>query len=237
MSTNNATNTSNPITVPQGGTGNSSLTAYSVMCGGTTTTGNVQSVSGLGSSGQVLTSNGAGALPTWQASSPSGAGTILLQTLTASSSSNLTFTSTYITNTYNSYMILFDNLAPSSSTVQLLMDWSTDNGSTYLNSNYTSGVNSTAYGSATWTNANSTTTSPLSTTTSSTGNRLSGNIIIVNLTSGSPYASYTGRMFNSAGTNMILFGANSGTTVNNIRFTFSSGNISSGKISLYGIAE
>lgn len=46
------------------------LTAYSVVCGGTASdTGPLQSVATLGSSGQVLTSNGAGALPTWQASS------------------------------------------------------------------------------------------------------------------------------------------------------------------------
>ena len=36
------------------------------MCGGTTSTGAVQSVASVGTSGQVLTSNGAGALPTFQ---------------------------------------------------------------------------------------------------------------------------------------------------------------------------
>lgn len=61
-----------PVTVTYGGTGNASATAYSVLCGGTTTTGAFQSVSGLGSSGQVLTSNGAAALPTWQTATSSG---------------------------------------------------------------------------------------------------------------------------------------------------------------------
>ena len=59
--------------VAGGGTGDTSFTAYAVICGGTTSTGPLQNVSGLGTSGQVLTSNGAGALPTWQASSSSGA--------------------------------------------------------------------------------------------------------------------------------------------------------------------
>lgn len=54
------------VTVAQGGTGVTSTTAYAVLTGGTTSTGALQSVSGLGTSGQVLTSNGAGALPTWQ---------------------------------------------------------------------------------------------------------------------------------------------------------------------------
>lgn len=52
--------------VAGGGTGATSFTAYSVLCAGTTSTGAFQNVSGLGTSGQVLTSNGAGALPTWQ---------------------------------------------------------------------------------------------------------------------------------------------------------------------------
>ena len=61
-----------PVTVPFGGTGNTSFTAYAVICGGTTSTGALQAIASLGSSGQVLTSNGAGALPTWQASGGGG---------------------------------------------------------------------------------------------------------------------------------------------------------------------
>lgn len=55
------------LTVADGGTGVSTLTAYAVMCGGTTTTNPVQSIAGVGTANQVLTSNGAGALPTFQA--------------------------------------------------------------------------------------------------------------------------------------------------------------------------
>lgn len=51
-----------------GGTGASSSTAYAVICGGTTSTGAHQSIASVGTSGQVLTSNGAGALPTFQTS-------------------------------------------------------------------------------------------------------------------------------------------------------------------------
>lgn len=62
--------------VPNGGTGNTSFTAFSVITAGTTSTNPFQNVSGLGTSGQVLTSNGAGLLPTWQAASASGIITI-----------------------------------------------------------------------------------------------------------------------------------------------------------------
>ncbi|HMJ67580.1 MAG TPA: hypothetical protein VK508_01730 [Cyclobacteriaceae bacterium] len=55
-----------PVTVPNGGLGVSSLTAYSLLAGGTTSTGNIQQISGVGTSGQSIVSNGAGALPTWQ---------------------------------------------------------------------------------------------------------------------------------------------------------------------------
>jgi hypothetical protein len=55
-----------PLTVDQGGTGRTSATAYGVICGGTTSTGAQQSIASVGTSGQVLTSNGAGALPTFQ---------------------------------------------------------------------------------------------------------------------------------------------------------------------------
>ena len=55
------------LPVAAGGTAATSQTAYAVLCGGTTTTGAYQSIASVGSSGQVLTSNGAGALPTFQA--------------------------------------------------------------------------------------------------------------------------------------------------------------------------
>ena len=65
--------TGTDVAAADGGTGRSSHTAHAVICGGTTSTAAQQSIAGLGSSGQVLTSNGAGALPTFQAS---GAGVI-----------------------------------------------------------------------------------------------------------------------------------------------------------------
>ena len=54
-----------PVTVPNGGTGDTSFTPYAVITGGTTSTGALQNVVGLGASGEVLTSAGAGALPSW----------------------------------------------------------------------------------------------------------------------------------------------------------------------------
>lgn len=59
-------NLSVPVSVPDGGTGVASTTAYGVVCGGMTTTGAFQNA-GAGTSGKVLTSNGATMLPSFQA--------------------------------------------------------------------------------------------------------------------------------------------------------------------------
>lgn len=53
------------LDVDAGGTGVTSLTAYAPLFGGTTSTGDVQSGT-VGTAGQVMTSNGAGVLPTFQ---------------------------------------------------------------------------------------------------------------------------------------------------------------------------
>ena len=60
-----ALNSSSVIDPTIGGTGVASMTAYAPLFGGTSSTGPIQSGS-VGTSGQVLTSNGAGALPTMQ---------------------------------------------------------------------------------------------------------------------------------------------------------------------------
>lgn len=62
------------LTVADGGTGRSSHTEYAVICGGTTTTAAQQSIASVGTSGQVLTSNGAASLPTFQAPAVDGPG-------------------------------------------------------------------------------------------------------------------------------------------------------------------
>jgi hypothetical protein len=69
--------------VAGGGTGNTTFTAYSVITAGTAATGAFQNVVGVGSSGNVLTSNGAAALPTWQAVSGPGGLTYVTLNITS----------------------------------------------------------------------------------------------------------------------------------------------------------
>lgn len=90
MVTGNSWNSQDPAQVAKGGTGVASTTAYAVLCGGTTTTASLQSIAGVGTSGQVLTSNGAAALPTFQAAS--GGGTVVQQIRSTTSTAGSTAT-------------------------------------------------------------------------------------------------------------------------------------------------
>jgi len=62
----------NALGAAYGGTGLTTTTAYSVVFSGTTSTGAFQASAGPGTATYVLTSNGAGALPTFQALPASG---------------------------------------------------------------------------------------------------------------------------------------------------------------------
>lgn len=61
------------LPVANGGMGAASHTAYALLAGGVTAAAAVQSLAGVGTAGQVLTSNGAGALPTFQVSAAAAA--------------------------------------------------------------------------------------------------------------------------------------------------------------------
>lgn len=79
-----------------------------------------------GTAGQVLTTAGAGADPSWANSG----GLVLLDTKVASSSASLNFT-TGINNTYNSYIFEIDDLKPSVDATNMLVRTSTDGGVSY----------------------------------------------------------------------------------------------------------
>ena len=68
------------LTVPNGGTGVATRTAYGVVVGGTTATGAMQTVT-PGAAGTVLSSGGAAAVPTWITSNNAGQNLYLFSTL------------------------------------------------------------------------------------------------------------------------------------------------------------
>jgi hypothetical protein len=120
------------VGVADGGTGVSSLTAYAVLCGGTTSTGPIQSIASVGTAGQLLTSNGAGALPTFQSLGASSLPTgIVLQSVTvvdgAAYNNNNTYTldDTVPTNTMGAEITgIAVTITPKSTTSKLLIIFS-----------------------------------------------------------------------------------------------------------------
>lgn len=225
-------NFNSPIPVNQGGTSTTSFTPYAVLCTGTTATGAIQSIASVGTTGQGLCGNGSSALPTFKTVQA----VKFITTLTASASSTLTFTSSNITSTYSSYIIIIDAIVPSTS-ASMNMDWSTNNGSTYLSTNYLCGFNYHTYNSNAYSNTNSTSTCPISNAGST---QICAIIVIQGLAgAASTGPCYYGQSmyFNGAATLQAteLFGINTGSpNVNNIKFSLSAGNMSSGTISLYG---
>lgn len=114
-----------------GGFTGSTQTEYAVTCGDASN--GIQNVASVGTSGQVLTSNGAGALPSFQ--TLSGAGSLIyVETQTASTSAALQFTDL----TQDTYYLVFRNLLPSiaNSSYGFVMQVSDDNGSSYASANY-----------------------------------------------------------------------------------------------------
>ncbi len=232
------------FTVATGGTGDTSFTANEVLCGGTTSTGALQQVSGLGTATQILTSNGAAALPSWGAVSITNANMYLIQTQTASSSASIVF-SYGITALYPNYLILMSNVSLASSSVAFSLDMSTDGGISYFTNNYSCGVNWTGLTSYTLTNANSTSTCPIidSNLSMSSSDFFGGLIYLYNLGASYNFQSYMGQYSSyDSGANSsygTYFGVNSsgGSTVNAIKLSASSGNIAGGTFSLYQISN
>ena len=228
--------------VAGGGTGITSGTAYGVVVGGTTTTGNLQVIT-PGTSGQVLQYNGASSLPTWVAAPAGGTNyLVLISSQTASASSSLTFTSG-ITSTYNDYFILLSSIKLSASN-PLQMQISTNGGSSYITSGYLTaqvGILSTA-ASGTWANDVNATTYMVSMYMSASTVYGFSNIYLYNATSGSGLVTMAGdgclALPGTSSEYVTLQGVytTASTTVNALKFIPSSGTFS-GTITLFGVLE
>ena len=229
--------------VAGGGTGLTSTTAYSVLCGGTTTTGALQSVASVGTTGQVLTSNGAGALPTFQAASGGTNNLVLIQSQTASTSSSISFTSG-ITSTYTTYLLVYSGIYTSDNSDSLGVQFSTNGGSSYLSSGYQGGFTYASYNGNTFINVNSTAQCYLGGPTGNTSSKfLSGSVYLYNLTTATP-PSMMGQFIcqGIAGNSVVgnAFGYNTTTSgVNALKIftTTSSQTITAGKFTLFGVLE
>jgi hypothetical protein len=231
--------------VAGGGTGMTSATAYAVLCGGTTSTGAHQSIAGLGSAGDVLTSNGAGALPTMQ--TPLTIGMVKLASGNASGATLDIVLTSYTA--YKAIVIYLNDLVPATDDVDFYIRVSTDGGSNYdagsNNYKYTF-YNGVAGTGGTYNSAGATQIATVSTNgTAKIGNGaaegISGVIRIQNQTNTSQKPKiafdleyYAAGDFPANSKGMGFRDAAQDTDA--IRFLFSSGNISSGAYVVYGMA-
>ncbi len=248
MATINSINTELPIEVASGGTGKSSLTAYTPLCGGTTTTAPIQPVASIGSSSEVLTSTGASSLPTFQAGAGAGS-MVLIETQTVSTNTLVVDFTTGIDSTYETYILLVSRYTTEGTGdgFRFQIKVSTNGGLSFLaDAKYCVGNHYVAYNSATYT------ANPVGdgnqwnfTNFTNATHPCAFHVMINSIGQTTKFPSLTtfSSIVNSSGT--LYYAAGSGSrsqtdTINAIRvFTSDAGNtdILTGKFSLYGITQ
>lgn len=247
MSTNNATDTNDPVAISQGGTNASSMATTDgvVYYDGTRLV-----TTAVGTATQVLTSNGPAVAPTFQSGGGGTGGLVLLSSQTASNSATIDFTSV-ITGTYNNYFLIFSNVVPVVNTDFLKMLVSINNGSTWVGGpGYPAGISYVPANGTSFTNQADPferwipLSGPLSNVA---GGGVNGTANLFNTGNGAYFATTGLCIFNgstSGPASMGWFGDSVDTAgpqgqigVNALRFLMSTGNISTGVFSLYGLAE
>ena len=167
----------------------------------------------------------------------------LLATATASNSATLDFSSTYITSTYDSYMLLGEQLIPATDVTEPWLKFSHDNGSNLHGSGIESGrlyIAVSQSGNGHEYNANQAYMQLATDLGNDAGKGFVFRCDLINLTT-------TTRMncvFHTCGEhgsqriNWLGGGCNTDTNaINYVRFQMSSGNITSGRVRLYGITK
>lgn len=192
-------------------------------------------ISPTSNSGYILTSNGLSSPPTFTTPGYTS-GITYISKQTASSSSEITFTG--LSNTYYTYLLIFDNVITASSTVTLDLNVSTNNGSTYDTTNNLVGTNFSAVNSNSFTNTTSTSAITLIPSTDNP-NPSFGFFSLFNVGTSASFNIIGQSSFYSASLAASSFSNTGGmvntTGVNAIKITASSGNITSGVFYLYGI--
>lgn len=196
-----------------------------------------------GTAGQVLTSGGSGAAPSW--TSPSAGAMTLISTQTASSSSDIQFTNL---SGYSSYRIVITNLLPSYTDL-FYMRFGYGAGLNQITSNYNYTIfeSDSATGGSVNAATYNTGTPYIVLTRYGVGGSFagfSGTIDVMNM-SATGNTTITGSSFYQNDNSSIFWVSESlfGSSLYNssvktaIRFYFSSATITSGKVSLYGITS
>jgi hypothetical protein len=187
----------------------------------------------FGTSGQVLTSAGSAAAPTWAtpASTPVLLNLTLISSATVSSATSV-FSFTGLSNTYKYYLVYFSELTNSNANVTLY--YSSNNGSTYT-------FDSGAYQRYRWyadTGLNGNADSSAGRILTSAVNYTAQ--VIVSGIGNAANVNATSSWYNNPGSSGLIYeggsnavATNGATVINAMQFTFSS-NVTAGKVFLYG---
>ncbi|CAM5999029.1 unnamed protein product [Sphagnum balticum] len=229
------------LLVPSGGTGKTSFTAYAPIVGGTTTTGALQSAAtGISNVGYVLTSTGAGSVPTFQAVPGGGSGALNLIATQVPVIGPVTFA---ISPTYLVYFLTWNNVSVTFQATKLLLQLSTDGGSTYFSTGYVAGCNQNDFVSASFTGRTTSTAGfVLSQSTGGTATLLNGSAYLYGLPTIGYYPAYRSSHEEIGDSTTLFsgFGAGGYVTsallVNSIQISIDAGTMTGGSMSLYGLS-
>lgn len=239
------------VVVADGGSGRSSATAYAVICGGTTSTAAHQSIASVGTSGQILTSNGAGALPTFQDAASGSLDWEYITEVTASASATVDFDNVF-DGTYVVYRIFGYAVAPATDAQDFWVRIGTGAGPTYQSGASDYGwVSRFVGGSASATEQNDVDAAAAQIETAGNGTgaawgndanyRGTVDLIIYNPSDSTYYTTieanttYFGSQFSSQSLASCSAFYLATTAVTSIRFLYASGNVATGTFKLYGI--
>jgi hypothetical protein len=191
-------------------------------------TGNAPVGATLTAGSNISLTNAAGAITI---NSTTGAWEIV-QTQSANNTASITFTNLGF-NLNGNYFLYINGYRPATNTTQLLLTFSLDNGSTFKSSGYFSGLNYSAYNTATLTNANSTSNIVLGTAIASSS-AFHACVWISSIGASRIGVHGTAVWGVSGASNFGTIGGNWGNgTVNAIRLESSSGNMTIGGFTLY----
>ena len=205
-----------------------------------------------GTAAQVLTMNAGATAPEWAAAAGGGGGAwnLLQSTTISSSTASVAWGSSYITSTYKRFKVQVLDTIPVSDNVRFDMNFTTDNGSSYITTNYRGGThwlygNNSSFADA---SAGGGGDSYLRAGGNNNGNATGerGNYIIYldNLTTNQYHYTWGFGVYGSSDdktqhVHFANFYPSTGSTVavNGIKLSYSSGNITSGIFKLYGLTS
>jgi hypothetical protein len=203
----------------------------------TGTTG-VPSILANGTTGQVLAATTSNP-PSWVNSSSVGGSLVLISQQSASNIASISFTNLA---TYSVFMLLAEQARPITAGDNVLLQISTNNGSTYITSGYLSGFNATPYNSTSQTNTNLSSSFILAANVNNSGVPacIEGQYWLYSLAAPHGNTCINGKCtFNNA-SNIVNLGVSTGvntnsSSVNAIKIFCTSSNLFTGVFTLYGV--